>query len=164
MADEQLAAIYEQYRRSLLALALSITRCPARAEDAVHEAFASLCRNRNAITGDRVAYVFTTVRNAAVSQVRRAPREIESTDDRQILFDLHRADPREQLIDRERQLMIAGAVEQLSSELREVVILRIYGNLRFAQIAQIVDAPVATVATRYRRALERLKTRLERFV
>lgn len=164
MADEQLAAIYEQYRRSLLALALSITRCPGRAEDAVHEAFARLCRDRQDAAVDRVAYVFSAVRNAAINQVRRAPRETEAADDHPVLFDLHRADPRQQMIDRERQVMIAGAVEQLSSELREVVILRIYGNLRFAQIAQIVDAPLATVATRYRRALERLKTRLERFV
>jgi RNA polymerase sigma-70 factor, ECF subfamily len=164
VADEQLAAIYEQYRRSLLALALSITRCPARAEDAVHEAFARLCRGHQGVVGDRVAYVFSAVRNAAINQVRRAPRETESADDRKILFDLHPADPRQQVIDRERQLLVSGAVEQLSGELREVVILRIYGNLRFAHIAQIVNAPPATVATRYRRALERLKTRLERFV
>ena len=164
MADEQLAAIYEKYRRSLLALAISITRCPAQAEDAVQEAFAKLCRGGQGDVSDRVAYVFCAVRNAAINQLRRAPREVEQREDGRFLFDLARPDPRQEMIDRERQRIIAAAVEELGADLREVVILRIYGNLRFAQIAEILNAPVATVATRYRRALERLKTRLERVV
>ena len=164
MADEQLAAIYEQYRRSLLVLALSITRCPAQAEDAVQEAFAKLCRGWQGDVSDRVAYVFSAVRNAAINQLRKAPREAEPRDDGRLLFDLSRADPRQEMIDRERQRIIAGAVEELAADLREVVLLRIYGNLRFSQIAEILNAPVPTVATRYRRALERLKTRLERVV
>src|SRR3954452_9099285 len=76
VADLDLEDIYARHRQGLFTLALSITRCAARAEDAVHDAFVRLCRRRSVAaplegTGaasqpDAVAYVFASVRNAAV--------------------------------------------------------------------------------------------------
>ena len=40
---------------------------------------------------------------------------------------------------------------------RELVELKIYSGLTFREIAAIVDRPPATVATRYRRAIETLR-------
>lgn len=164
MADADLADIYERYRRGLFALALSITRCPARAEDAVHEAFARLCRRIGEPTKDHVAYVFSAVRNAAVDQVRRLSLETESRLDAAAMFDLNPADPRQQMLEAERAASVARALAGLADEQREIIVLRIYGGLRFQQIAEVVDLPLATVTTRYRRALERLKVRLESVV
>src|SRR3954464_10297105 len=85
VADLDLEDIYARHRQGLFTLALSITRCAARAEDAVHDAFVRLCRRRfvawwfsatgTARQPDPVAYVFASVRNAAVDLVRRAPPE-----------------------------------------------------------------------------------------
>lgn len=161
MTHQELADIYERHRRALFALALSITRCPGRAEDAVHDAFARLCRASGRIGGDRVAYVFSAVRNAAVDQVRRGGIEQDVRRAQDVLFDLGGIDPRQQAQDVERDRLMAAAVEALPDDQREVVVLRIFAGLRFAQIAHITNAPLATVTTRYRRAMQRLRLKLE---
>lgn len=91
---DQLRELYASHRQGLFTLALSITRRQERAEDAVHDAFASLCRSRHSLptaaaagidldnadgpgvaggrgVGDPVAYVYRAVRNAAIDHVRR---------------------------------------------------------------------------------------------
>ena len=66
-----LEAIYREDRQALYTWALSITRCPDGAEDAVQEAFCRLFRLAAAPRSLR-AYVFRAVRNAALDQASRA--------------------------------------------------------------------------------------------
>lgn len=155
--------IYGRYRQALFTLALSKTGHREQAEDAVHDAFVRLCRRGFGQASDPVAYVFAAVRNAALDQVRRmrsAGTNGKLSDS--IFAQRGRAD--ERLISCEQQEMIASAIEVLPDEQREALVLRIYGNLSFYQIAQIVGAPLPTVASRYQRALERLRERLENLV
>ena len=53
------------------------------------------------------------------------------------------------------------ALGQLSEKLRTVVILRYYWELSYAEIAQILDAPVGTVKSRLNLALRTLHKKLE---
>jgi RNA polymerase sigma-70 factor (ECF subfamily) len=120
-----------------------------------------MCRNDGGEgKADLVAYAYTAVRNAAIDQRRRmnAQPKIDS-----IFNGRHDAAERG-AIEAERETVIAAAIEELPEEQREAVVLRVYAQLTFAQIARVVDAPLQTVATRYRRALERLRERLGRLV
>ena len=58
--------------------------------------------------------------------------------------------------------VIAVAVEALSEEQREVVVLKEYQGLTFPEIAEVLGVPVSTVKTRLYRALSQLRVRLER--
>ena len=164
VADAQILDIYQRHRRGLFALALSITGCPMRAEDAVHDAFARLCRMNLAHASNADAYAFIAVRNAALDQVRRSDRAMSVEQAPVALFDFSVSDPERRAMDWEQQQCVAREVEKLSADQREVVVMRIYGGLRFAQIAAILGAPLPTVVARYRRALQRLKQRLESIV
>jgi RNA polymerase sigma-70 factor (ECF subfamily) len=57
---------------------------------------------------------------------------------------------------------VRRAIEALSPEQREVVILKEYQGLTFLEIAQALDVPVSTVKTRLYRGLGQLRVRLER--
>jgi RNA polymerase sigma-70 factor (ECF subfamily) len=57
---------------------------------------------------------------------------------------------------------VAAAVAGLPEEQREVVILKEYEDLTFAQIAETLDVPLSTVKTRLYRGLAQLRERLER--
>jgi len=57
---------------------------------------------------------------------------------------------------------VAAAVESLSPEQREVVVLKEYQGLTFLEIAQVLDVPISTVKTRLYRGLGQLRQRLER--
>jgi len=64
------------------------------------------------------------------------------------------------LDDEERQQRVEAALSELPVEQAEVVTLKIWGALTFAQIAEVTATSPGTVASRYRYAIERLRRTL----
>jgi len=158
---EQLEQVYRQHRQGLFSVTLSITRNVAEAEDAVHDAFVRLSRRETPVSGDLVAYVFASVRNAALDQLRRRARAPEPLDS---VFDDQA--PRQEsseagYIEDERERLVRDAVEQLPDAQRQTVVMKVYGGLTFQQIAEAFGEPLSTVSSRYQRALEALRKPLE---
>jgi RNA polymerase sigma-70 factor, ECF subfamily len=153
---KNLEELYRQYRQGLFTLALSITACPGKAEDAVHEAFARICRNH---AGQDIgpAYLFAAVRNAARDQRRRTRPSQELPIS---IFD-NRPGPAASAETSEAAALARQYLQELDEPSREVVVMKLYANLTFDQIAQVTSEPLQTLASRYRRALLRLKERLE---
>jgi RNA polymerase sigma-70 factor (ECF subfamily) len=152
-------SIYRQHRKGLFTLALSITGRPESAEDAVHEAVVRLCRANRAPTGDPVAYVFATVRNAAVDQKRRQG----PTGGAVSIFEV--AEPMQlggtaAAADGERDRMVADAIAKLPADQREAVVMHLFTGLTFQQSAEALGVPLQTMASRYRRALATLRNQL----
>jgi RNA polymerase sigma-70 factor (ECF subfamily) len=150
--------IWADHGQGLYTLALAIVRCPAGAEDAVQDALARLWRRRGPPSGDAVAYTFAAVRNAALAQRRRRRRE--SAGAPVSIFNGRAPDPLDDAIGAERDRRIRDGVESLPEAEREAVVLRVYAGLTFEQMAEVLGEPLGTVASRYRRAIERLKGRI----
>jgi RNA polymerase sigma-70 factor (ECF subfamily) len=167
-----LEALYKEHRQALFTLALAITRNEYRAEDAVHEAFVRMFRRDGGTMNDPAAYVFSSVRNAAIDQVRRDGRR---KDKQGSIFDVGESDgieprddrgatgPAETVLDRERQRAVAEALERLSEPQREVIVMKVYGRLTFEQIGEALGERLSTVASRYRRGLGRLEDYLRKW-
>jgi RNA polymerase sigma-70 factor (ECF subfamily) len=60
----------------------------------------------------------------------------------------------------ELSLAVAGALERLSPDQREAVVLKIYQGFKFEEMAEILGCPVSTVKSRLYTALELLKLEL----
>ena len=60
----------------------------------------------------------------------------------------------------ERQQNGAAALDRLSPEQREAVVLKIYQGFKFEEMAEILSCPVSTVKSRLYSALELLKVEL----
>ncbi len=60
----------------------------------------------------------------------------------------------------ELTLAVSRALDRLSAEQREAVILKIYQGFKFEEMAEILDCPVSTVKSRLYAALELLKVEL----
>src|SRR5262245_52254973 len=58
--------------------------------------------------------------------------------------------------------VVRAALARLAEDDREIVELKAFGGLTFAEIGAMIGRPAATVATRHRRALESLRGWLER--
>ncbi len=154
---DTLEAIYWRHRQGLYTLALAITRCAASAEDAVQDAFERLWRTRRVPDGDPVPYVFASVRRAAIDQLRRRPRRPECAS----IFNGRPADPADAVATAENERRVQAALERLSDADREAIVLKIWTDLTFEQIAAALGEPLSTVASRYRRALAKLREELE---
>jgi len=155
---QRLETIYREHRQGLFTLALSITRCGQSAEDAVHDAFVRLWKSSARPGGDPVAYVFASVRNAALDVTRRqrATSELHES-----MFDSRRLDPAAQAAENEQAERLGQIVDRLPDRQRETVVMKLYGGLTFQQIADAVAEPLQTVASRYRRALERIQREVD---
>jgi RNA polymerase sigma-70 factor (ECF subfamily) len=62
----------------------------------------------------------------------------------------------------EEALILRDAVQSLSSKLREVVMMKFWGDLTFQQIAETLAISPNTAASRYRYAMEQLAQELRR--
>ena len=157
----ELEQVYRQHRQALFSLALTITGCSGLAEDAVHEAFVRLCDRKELPSGQLLAYVFAAVRNAAVDQCRREKRERSMAE---TLF----ADAANSSHDSsvgsndEQAARLQREIQLLDENAREIIVMKIFGELTFEEIGSVLNTPAATIATRYRRALASLEEKLRR--
>jgi RNA polymerase sigma-70 factor (ECF subfamily) len=65
-----------------------------------------------------------------------------------------------QLQQRRTRLQIDAAIRALSPPLREVIVLREFEDLDYAQIAKVVAVPIGTVMSRLARARGKLRAML----
>ncbi len=160
----ELEQTYRQHRQTLFSLALTITGCSGLAEDAVHEAFVRLCQRTDRPAGSFPAYVYSSVRNAAVDCRRRQQRQksvlesvfAESGSGLVAEAANGLSDPAEQ------RAQLASAIETLDESARQIIVMKIFGDLTFDEIAEVLETPSATVATRYRRSILKLEEILRR--
>jgi len=128
------------------------------AEDVVHDVFVRLIAMQRP-PHDTKAWLFRAVRNEAISKSRsfwrRKRRESNVSRDRREWFE-HRV---EDLIDANAA---QAALATLSTEQREVVVLRIWAELSFQEIADLVGVSVSTAFERYKTALGLMKSKLQR--
>jgi RNA polymerase sigma-70 factor (ECF subfamily) len=70
--------------------------------------------------------------------------------------------PLELALSRDLRRAVARAMEELTPEEREVIVLKEYQGLTFPEIAETLGVPLSTVKTRLYRGLGQLRHRLER--
>lgn len=139
----------------LLLFARQQTRCEADAQDLLQEAVVESWRRQAAGTPPPLALVFATIRRRAVDLARcnerRALREAAAASETaECWFDAS-------VEDRERGRLLQRAMSRLPDMYRDVITLKIWGGLTFAEVAEALDIPANTAASRYRYGLDELR-------
>jgi RNA polymerase sigma-70 factor (ECF subfamily) len=150
-----IAELYQQNRRPLFLTAWNILRCHSLAEDAVHSAFARLAAMPSP-PRDPKLYVFRAVRNAALDIAKLRGRRRERPYLEEPLHFCPAHDESDEI-----SAAVAAALDELDDASREVIELHLHARLTFLEISAVLEQPLPTVASRYRRALEKLRCMLE---
>jgi RNA polymerase sigma-70 factor (ECF subfamily) len=156
---DALRRIYEKYRDYLLTLAMALVNDGATAEDVVHDVFVSFAQSgaRFRLYGNLRSYLATCVVNRVRDQMRARKRRGQTLDEETPLesdFD----PPDTRILSDERSRLIARALARLTDEQREVIALRLNGQLKLREIAKLQNIPLTTVRGRYRHGIERLRS------
>jgi len=156
-AENDPAYWLREYGPKLLAYARQVTGCHASAEDVFQEAFVSFWRNRESVR-EPVNYLYRCVRNTAMnwrrSQTRRRGHEGSAPQVRTAASPVAAAEQAE------RHEIIRGAVAELPQTQREVVVLKVWGEMTFDQIATVMSIPRSTAHATYCTAMGALYDRL----
>ena len=152
---------YRALKDDLLTSAYHLLGERAAAEDTLQDVFCGLARNGRAIgdARDLRAYLVTSVLNRARDRLRRREREpspVAILDDRAS----GGAGPADVAASRDDAAAVAAALMTIPSEQREIVVMRVYGRLKFREIAEALSLSINTAQSRHRYALEALRERL----
>jgi RNA polymerase sigma-70 factor (ECF subfamily) len=156
-SHEHWKSCFSEMGPGLLLFARQWARSAADAEDIVQEAFVKFWRRNHEINNR--ALLYATVRSIALDFIRRDQRRArrEAT----VFADANpTVDPQFELED-EVQSALAAAVCCLPQDQREVLVLKIWNELTFSEIASALGISQNTAASRYRYALANLKKNLQ---
>ena len=133
------------------------------ADDVLQETFLRLVRQRAKLAGveNLVAYAFTVARNEALRLSQRRSREFARLDPlpaEDLFCEAAGKDDRA----RETAEWVTRGLARLEPDLRELVELKMYGGLTIREISEVTGLPQGTVATRYRKALEAMRSRMQK--
>ncbi len=152
--------IFEKYRRVLFAYVRGILHDDALAEDCVQDVFLELARKADSIDIKRgvKGWLFRVGRNRAIDRIRKRSREIQS--ESLVHAEESGQRPDDGLIAEEASQDLMRPIESLNEAEQDIVMMRFFGGLTFAEAEVATGIPLNTLIWRCRRALEKLRKKI----
>ena len=146
----EIESLYRQHGSALTLFASAITGDRGRAQDAVHRVFLNLIQNGKLRRAeDKKAYLFACVRNTVLNETKIHKRNTV-LDPESEWFDPPTRDYA-------AELHLRRGLNVLPDDQRQVVVLHVWGELTFSQVADLLEISANTAASRYRYALAKLR-------
>ncbi len=156
-----LESLYDEHAQALFAFLLNFTRDEHDTRDVLQEVFLKLARRPDLLRAarDERAFLLRLAHNSAIDLMRRRRTRGDCHDRfgaEQISLFAPAADQDETAFRAE----LASALGELPADQRAVVHLKLWEGLTFEQIADALEIPLNTAASRYRYGLDKLRERL----
>lgn len=157
--SEAFGEIFARHRERAFGLAFQYLRNREEAKDAVQDSFIKAFQNLKTfnIERDFGAWFMTIVRNRAIDLIRRR-KKVSPDGLPPVIRDPRAIKKAESGVVRSE---IWEALEQLSTEHREIVFLKDYQGHSYREIAEILEIPLGTVMSRLHHARRNLAARLK---
>ena len=153
VTHEDWKVCFSELAPGLVLFARQFVRTSADAEDIVQDAFVRFWRKEHSI--ENRALLFATVRSVALDLLRRDARRARR--EANAALEVEQSTLPQFDFDDGSQQELAAAVDCLPVEQREVLVMKIWNELTFAEIGQALGISQNTAASRYRYALVALK-------
>ncbi len=160
MAQGGADALSELYRRThgaVYALALSMMGNTHDAEELTHDAYLRIWDYASSYKakGSPMAWILAVTRNLCLMELRRNKRKADLSDEE------WNAIPAETDVSDDDRAALQTALSQLKYDERQIVLLHAASGLKHREIAKLLDMPLGTVLSKYRRAIEKLRGIME---
>lgn len=151
---EALSLLYHYSRVAVYATALSVLKNAHNAQDVTQDTFVRVWESaaQYRSQGSPMAWILTIARNLALTKLRQGKRQAELDEER---WDAIPAEVPNITVEDRR--LIQEALSGLSDEERRIVLLHAVSGLKHREIAELLKLPLATVLSKYHRALKKLR-------
>ena len=165
-----LAALVQSQQRYVYSIALGVMKEPADAADMTQEAFMRVMRSLHTYRGETrfTTWLYRLVTNVCLDGLRRRGRAVEPLDaaeeeSQSEVVDPDRwSRPDEQAELRESAAEVRAAVADLPAPQRLALTLHYFEDMRYEDIASVMNVPLNTAKSHIRRGKERLAALLRR--
>ncbi len=163
-ADTELERLYDEHATALFAFLLNFLRDHDNTREVLQEVFVKIARQPELIRAawDERSFLIRLAHNAAIDFMRRRGTRSQYHEqfgrEETSVFALA-SDPDEAAF----RAALSQALGELPPEQRAVVHLKLWEGLTFAQIAETLNIPPNTAASRYRYGLDKLRELLRPF-
>ena len=149
-----LAELYERTSTAIYAFIVSILKDKHKADDVFQDVYLKIYENAASYKakGKPMAWMITIAKNQCLMQFRK----VKAEENLEEVEELWITNP-----DVEERLLLEAAFKQISDEERNIIVLHVLSGLKHREIAKILDLPLATVLSKYHRAIKKLKGILE---
>ena len=161
MPPTDLERLYDEHASAIFAFLLNLTRNEADTRDVLQDLFIKAARQPELLVGvrDERGFLLRLGHNAAIDLMRR--RGTREKNHEQLAAETAStfatsADPDEQAF----RNALSIALGELPTDQRAVVHLKLWEGLTFEAIAEALQIPPNTAASRYRYGLDKLRDRL----
>ena len=160
LAESDLQRLYDEHAQALFAFLLNFTRDEHDTRDLLQEIFCRVARQPDLLRGarDERAFLLRLAHNAAIDLMRRRGARQKYHD--QLADETPVFAPGDNPDETGFRESLSRALAELPPDQRAVVHLKLWENLTFEQIAEALDIPPNTAASRYRYGLDKLRARL----
>lgn len=165
--------LYNRYSKPLRRFLFQMTWDQDTAEDYLQETFLRLYRARDRYepTGKFSTFIFQIAKNYCYSQCRKSKTRSEQVslaqqdcNGRKPFENIQaneRIEPEVHLIEEYRMFRIRRAIASLSETQQTVFVLSHFEDMKYCEIAELLEIPVGTVKSRMHAAVNTLKTLLQ---
>ena len=163
-SDQAFTELYNKYRRRLLAYCYRLLQDPGAAEDTVQVAFQKAYESLSSLDKPELFFywLFSIARNEVYGRIRKTRRNGTpvSIEEEDIWAE---ETPHDQVVRKETAEIVQLLLSQLKVEYREVLVLRQYDKLSYAEIAVITGDTVSSVESRLFKARKALAKKLAQY-
>lgn len=166
-----LKVLYDRYSGGVFNFTMRYTNNREISEDVLQETFTRVWFAAHTFNPDRGAFkswLFTIGINISRNEMTKKRYDFQYVDLDELIVDdetiaKSEKEPAFDILEKtEIEDTISKALERLNPYLREIVILKHYHKLKFAEIAEITNTPVGTLKARFHNALAQLRKLLEK--
>ena len=145
--------LYEKYNKLIYCIAFSILKNKENSEDIVQIVFTKIYKleKEKLPTSNEASWLYSLTKNEALNYIRKQKNDISLDDIDYIAYEDREF---EKIIDKDTYNRM---MEKLNKEEREIVSLKILADMKFKDIAKLLNMPIGTVQWKYYTALHSLK-------
>jgi len=156
-----LGLLYERHKKRLFGFFYNMNNNASLSEDLVQNVFMRMLKYKHTFTGEGsfTAWMFRTARNVNYDHFRRNKKENNQGELSSVEYRLQDSDNLNTRMDENDIIsQLNQALQKLSAEKREILIMSKYKEMRFSEIGEILGCSEGAAKVKAHRALKDLRT------
>jgi RNA polymerase sigma factor (sigma-70 family) len=155
----KLGLLFDRHHRALFDFFARMTGSGAVADDLVQDVFFRMLKYRGTFRDESrfKGWMFHIARNARFDYYKKHKAETLMPEDGAENVESRTPSPGRELEQEEQTALLEQALFKLDAEKREVLVLSRYQDMKYDQIAELMECEVGTIKTRVHRALKELR-------